>query len=64
MSGQTTQQQRDEHWREGSDVYQHTYAFHHAVLPTAKRSPVPLIGGTRNERPNNSTTTRRALARR
>ena len=39
MSGQTTQQQRDEHWRQGSDVYQHTYAFHHAVLPTAKRSP-------------------------
>ena len=39
MSGQTTQQQRDERWREGSDVYQHTYAFHHRVLPTAKRTP-------------------------
>jgi phage terminase Nu1 subunit (DNA packaging protein) len=39
MSGETTQQQRDENWRQGSDVYQHTYAFHHAVLPTAKRSP-------------------------
>jgi hypothetical protein len=39
MSGQTTQQQRDEHWREGSDVYQHTYAFHHRVLPTAQRTP-------------------------
>jgi hypothetical protein len=38
MSGQTTQQQRDERWREGSDVYQHTYAFHHRVLPTAKRT--------------------------
>ena len=39
MSGETTKQQRDERWREGSDVYQHTYAFHHRVLPTAKRSP-------------------------
>jgi hypothetical protein len=39
MSGQTTQQQRDERWREGSDVYQHTYAFHHRVLPTAQRTP-------------------------
>jgi len=39
MSGETTKQQRDEHWREGSDVYQHCYAFHHAVLPTAKRTP-------------------------
>ncbi len=39
MSGQTTQQQRDERWREGSDVHQHCYAFHHAVLPTAKRTP-------------------------
>ena len=39
MSGQTTQQQRDEHWREGSDVCQHCYAFHHRVLPTAQRTP-------------------------
>jgi hypothetical protein len=39
MSGQTTKQQRDERWREGSDVYQHTYAFHHRVLPTAQRTP-------------------------
>ncbi len=39
MSGETTKQQRDERWREGSDVYQHTYAFHHRVLPTAQRSP-------------------------
>jgi hypothetical protein len=39
MSGETTQQQRDERWREGSDVYQHTYAFHHRVLPTAQRTP-------------------------
>lgn len=38
MSGQTTQQQRDERWREGSDVYRHSYAFHHAVLPTAQRT--------------------------
>jgi len=39
VSGQTRQQQRDEHWREGGDVHQHCYAFHHAVLPTAQRSP-------------------------
>jgi hypothetical protein len=39
MSGETTKQQRDERWREGSDVYQHTYAFHHRVLPTAQRTP-------------------------
>jgi len=39
MSGQTTQQQRDERWREGGDVHQHCYAFHHAVLPTAQRTP-------------------------
>jgi hypothetical protein len=39
MSGQTRQQQRDEHWREGSDVHQHTYAHHPRVLPTAQRSP-------------------------
>lgn len=39
MSGQTTKEQRDERWREGSDVHQHCYAFHHAVLPTAKRTP-------------------------
>jgi hypothetical protein len=39
MSGETTQQQRDERWRQGSDVYQHTYAFHHRVLPTAQRTP-------------------------
>ena len=39
MSGQTTQQQRDERWREGSDVHQHCYAFHHRVLPTAQRTP-------------------------
>jgi hypothetical protein len=39
MSGETTQQQRDDRWRQGSDVYQHTYAFHHRVLPTPKRSP-------------------------
>lgn len=39
MSGQTTQQQREERYREGGDVHQHCYAFHHAVLPTAKRTP-------------------------
>ena len=39
MSGETTKQQRDERWREGSDVHQHCYAFHHRVLPTAQRTP-------------------------
>lgn len=39
MSGETTQQQRDERWREGSDVYRHTYAFPPAVLEVAQRSP-------------------------
>lgn len=38
MSGETTKQQRDERWREGSDVYQHCYAFHHQSLRTAERS--------------------------
>jgi hypothetical protein len=39
VSGHTTKEQRDEHWREGGDVFRHTYAHHPRVLPTAQRSP-------------------------
>jgi hypothetical protein len=39
MSGQTTKEQRDERWREGSDVYRHTYAYPPAVLDLPQRSP-------------------------
>lgn len=39
MSGENTKQQRDERYREGGDVYRHSYAFHYSELPTAQRSP-------------------------